>query len=201
MMAREKKPRSTTTSRARRNPSMRAGNVFCRKPGRASARDGPAGHGRRRRRGSWCSLLHENSRWHYRRPLFTASGVLVGADNRGVNQMQRSRKLFRQYLEYPQPHAFLGPSVETVIDPRVGPVPLRQVAPWRARAQNEEDAIENSPIILARQSPRSLFSNSGPMIPHSASARSNRAIVQASAVWKPESQVASQGKPLYGYRT
>ena len=89
-----------------------------------------------------------------RAPFLPPPGVLVGAHDRGVDQTRRARRLLRQGLEYPQPHAFLGPAVETFVRRRVRPVPLGQIAPWRARTQNEEDAIENAPIILARHPAR-----------------------------------------------
>ena len=125
---------------------------------------------------------------------FAASGVLVGADNRAVNQMQRSQRLFRQCPEYPQPHAFLGPSVEAVIDRRVGPY-----RSGRARHGEPVRKMEKMPLRTRRSSwrgtPRGLFGNTGAMIPNSTSAKSNRAIVQASVVWKLESQVTLSRKP------
>lgn len=125
---------------------------------------------------------------------FAASGVLVGADNRAVNQMQRSQRLFRQCPEYPQPHAFLGPSVEAVIDRRVGPY-----RSGRARHGEPVRKMEKMPLRTRRSSwrgtPRGLFGNTGAMIPNSTFAKSNRAIVQASVVWKLESQVTLSRKP------
>ena len=46
------------------------------------------------------------------------------------------------------PDACLAPPVEAIVDRRVGPVALGQIAPRRARAQDEEHAVDDLPVVL-----------------------------------------------------
>src|SRR3981081_4795110 len=109
---------------------MRLGKVVLSEAWPASAANAPADRRHRRRRVSWCSILHENGQWRDPRPLFSAAGVLMRADDRGVDQMQRIRRTLGQSLENTQPHAGLGPAIVSGGDRRIGAVALRQIAPW-----------------------------------------------------------------------
>ena len=52
------------------------------------------------------------------------------------------------------PNPRFPPAIETIVDRRVGPVALGQIAPWRARAQHVEHAIDDPSIVLGlRPSP------------------------------------------------
>jgi hypothetical protein len=75
--------------------------------------------------------FHENGRWRDPDPFFTAGGMLVGADDRRVDQLQRLRRLRCQCFKYSKPDARLRPSIEAVVDRRVWAVAFRQIAPRR----------------------------------------------------------------------
>ena len=47
------------------------------------------------------------------------------------------------------PDARLAPAIEAVVGRRIRPVTLGQIAPWRARSQHPENAVQN-PAIVAR---------------------------------------------------
>jgi len=57
------------------------------------------------------------------------------------------------------PDAGLSPTVEAIVGGRVRPVPLRQVAPWRACTQHPEDAVENAPIVARLATSTALGQN------------------------------------------
>ena len=48
-------------------------------------------------------------------PLFVARGVLVSANDRAVDQLQRLWRVGCQGLEHAQPDALLGPTIEAAI--------------------------------------------------------------------------------------
>ncbi len=45
------------------------------------------------------------------------------------------------------PDARLAPPIEPIVGGRVRPIPFGQIAPGRARMQNPEDTVENTPIV------------------------------------------------------
>src|SRR5215471_10142775 len=51
------------------------------------------------------------------------------------------------------PNARFAPAIEAVVAGRVRAVALGQVAPWRTRAQNPEDAIEHLPVTFRPDAP------------------------------------------------
>src|SRR5262245_33801703 len=79
--------------------------------------------------------------------------MLVGSHDRAVDQLQGLGRALRQRLENLQPHARLGPAVEPIVGRRVWPIALRQVPPRRAGTQDEENTVQNPPIILPRHAP------------------------------------------------
>ena len=72
------------------------------------------------------------------------------------------------------------------------------------RSRRMKKRMKKMPLRMRRSScrgiARGLFGKSREISAHSASLRSNRAIAQASIVWKLEAQ-PHKGNPLYGYRT
>src|SRR5260364_175535 len=81
------------------------------------------------------------------RPLFTPSGVLMGADDRTVDQRHRLRRACCQHLENLDPNTCLGPAVKAIIDRRVRAIAFRKISPGRACPQHIEDAVENPPVV------------------------------------------------------
>ncbi len=88
-----------------------------------------------------------------------ARAVLVDADRRGIHHAQAKLPAaavavvvvaFRKFLKfrhYLLPEAVPAPPVVPVEAGRVGTVALRQVAPRRAGAQHEEDAVHHPPVM------------------------------------------------------
>lgn len=62
-------------------------------------------------------------------------------------------------VHYRVAHISLGQPAEPVVAGRMVPVAIRNVRPWRAVAQNPEDAIENQTIIDTRHTTRLLREN------------------------------------------
>ena len=77
---------------------------------------------------------------------------------------------------------------------------LRQIAPWRARAQHPEDAIQNPPVIDPRHATRFVRQQRRDRPPFEF-----RQLVSAHdpapAVWKFESHCRRRGNPLYEFMT
>src|SRR5712671_7502247 len=150
---------------------------------------------------AWILVLnHENGQWRDPRPLFSAAGVLMRADDRGVDQMQRIRRTLGQSLENTQPHAGLGPAIVAVVDRRIGAVALRQIAPWRPRSQRPEDPVQHPAIVLARHAARFVRQQRRDHRPFLI-AQIEPCHHQAPIVWKLESQMPAKRNPLCEYRT
>ena len=85
-----------------------------------------------------------------------AGGVLVGADDRGVHEMQvpvdlaPRVRLGLQRGQGPVPHPRLAPAVEPARDGADRPVSFGQVAPRRARAQHPQDAVHDPAVVVVR---------------------------------------------------
>jgi hypothetical protein len=84
--------------------------------------------------------------------------VLVHADNRRVDHLHGGVMGASQSVHDLGPDTSTPPANETIVAGGIGAEADGQVAPWRARSQDPEDAIENTTIIhpghaarLARQ--------------------------------------------------
>ena len=76
--------------------------------------------------------------------------MLVGADDGTVDEHHRFRRLSGQGIEYIDPNPCLGPPVEPVVDRGVRAVALGKIASGRSRAQDVENAVQNTPVIHTR---------------------------------------------------
>lgn len=110
-----------------------------------------------------------------RTSFFPTSGVLVGANDRAVDQMQGLRRGRRQHFEDTQPHTGFRPPIVSIVDGCVWAVSIRKIPPWRTGAQNVENAVDHPSIVNARYT-RTLLGSSGSMSRHSISLKSYRAI-------------------------
>src|SRR5262245_33741412 len=79
--------------------------------------------------------------------------MLVRPDNGGIDGMLlvRRRPETRQSLECRVPHAELAPTTEPDKDRIPIAVSLRHVAPWRAGAQNPQNAVHGPPLVRNRR--------------------------------------------------
>ena len=68
--------------------------------------------------------------------------------DRAVDHLHVAVVSLHNGVHQPIPDARFPPSVEPVVDRRVRPITLGQIAPRRARAQHPEHAVDNLPIIL-----------------------------------------------------
>ena len=75
---------------------------------------------------------------------------MVDAHARAVDHPHIATVSLCNSIHDPVPDACLGPSPEAVVAGRVRAVALRQVPPWRTRAQNPEDAVQHAAVIDAR---------------------------------------------------
>lgn len=57
-------------------------------------------------------------------------------------------------IHHPVPHARLSPSHEAVVAGGARAIAVGQVAPWRSRSQNPEDAVQHAAVIDTRHTSR-----------------------------------------------
>jgi hypothetical protein len=86
--------------------------------------------------------------------MFDACGVLVRPDNRTVDYLNVSIFSMRDGSKDTVPDARTSPPHEPVVASRVGAISLWQIPPRRSRPQYPEDAVQNPPIIDARDALR-----------------------------------------------
>jgi hypothetical protein len=88
--------------------------------------------------------LLENAPEHCFGPPFSARGVLVRPDDRGIDERAEfvfvgfEPKLFEDGLPAPR----LGPAMEAVVDRLPVAVPLREVTPLHAGANADDDSVD-----------------------------------------------------------
>ena len=70
------------------------------------------------------------------------------AHDRAVDHLHLALVRLDDGVHQTVPDAGFAPPVETIVDRRVGSVPLGQIAPRRARAQHVEHAIDDPRIVL-----------------------------------------------------
>ena len=70
------------------------------------------------------------------------------AYDRTVDHLHPAIVSFHDRVHKPVPDAGFAPAVEAIVDRRVRPVALGQIAPWQARAQHKEHAVEDLPVVL-----------------------------------------------------
>ncbi len=92
--------------------------------------------------------LLENAPKHFVGPPFSARGVLVRPDDRGIHD--RAELIFihlqAESLEDDSPAACLGPAVEPVVDGLPVAEPFRQVPPLDACADAPDDRVDEVPV-------------------------------------------------------
>src|SRR5262249_61917459 len=94
-----------------------------------------------------------------------ASTMLVYANDRRVDHLHGGILGAGQCAHELGPHARPSPANEAIVAGRVRTEDVRQVAPWRLRSQDPEDAIEIATIINSWQAMR--------VVPHTCHAGSN----------------------------
>src|SRR5262245_46220481 len=82
------------------------------------------------------------------------------ADNRRVDHLQGGVMSAGQCAHDPGPDARSSPANEAIVTSGVVTEVVRQVAPWRPRSQDPEDAIEDTTVIHPC-TPRGLFGSIG----------------------------------------
>src|SRR5664279_495126 len=83
-----------------------------------------------------------------------ACPVLVHADDGGINHLHRRVMTGSKRIHDPVPDASPPPPNEAIVTGGAGTVGFREVAPWRTRAQNPEDAIEHATVIYTPNTAR-----------------------------------------------
>jgi hypothetical protein len=76
-----------------------------------------------------------------------ACPVLVHGDDGGINHLHCRVMTGRQRIHDPVPDASAPPPNKAIVTGGAGTVGFREIAPWRARAQNPKDAIEHATVI------------------------------------------------------
>lgn len=69
------------------------------------------------------------------------------AHDRAVDHLHLAVVRFDDGIHQTVPDARFAPAVEPVVSSRIRPIPLGQIAPWRASAQHPEDAVEDLPVV------------------------------------------------------
>ena len=80
--------------------------------------------------------------------------MLVHADDRRIDHLHGRIMSGGQRLHDPVPDASPPPANEPIVASRTGSVAFRQIAPWRARPQDPEDAVEDTPVVHAGNAAR-----------------------------------------------
>src|SRR5260370_41008413 len=98
----------------------------------------------------WCSGRRASVRWHdLQTPFFRPSGVLVSADNGGIDDEILEVWIVRHSLEHPPPDAFSAPPAE----PPKHAVPfserLGQVTPRRACAHDPQNPLDEHSVVAS----------------------------------------------------
>ena len=83
-----------------------------------------------------------------------ATAVLMDADNGSVDHLDGAVMAFGEGLHDQVPDASHPPTNKPVVAGRVRPKALRQIAPWRARPQYPEDAVEDTSVVDPRHAAR-----------------------------------------------
>jgi hypothetical protein len=97
--------------------------------------------------------------------------LVMHADNGDVDHLDGGIMGACQGVHDLGPHARSSPANETIVASRVRTEVERQVAPWRPRSQDPEDAIE-ARRSFTRGTPRGLFGNIGLIAAHSSAVSS-----------------------------
>ena len=84
--------------------------------------------------------------------LSRAGGVLMGPDDRGIDQQVLQVGVASEGLQDAAPDARLSPAVEPLIGGVGRPEPGGQVGPGRAGAGYPEDGVEEQAVVLGRRS-------------------------------------------------
>jgi hypothetical protein len=87
---------------------------------------------------------------------------LLGADDGAVDWRHRTRRLGRHSFKDLHLHAGPGPSIEAIVDRRVGAI--AQVPPRRARTQEIEDDVQD-PTVIDPCRAKALGSSTGGKVP------------------------------------
>src|SRR5262245_30310218 len=84
-----------------------------------------------------------------RSPLFFGTGgMLMHAHDRAVDHLHLAVVSLDDSVHQAIPDAGLAPPIEAVVGRGIGPVSFGKIAPRCACAQNPENAVENTPIVL-----------------------------------------------------
>ncbi len=71
----------------------------------------------------------------------------MNAHNRTVDHLHLAVVRLDDAIHQAIPDARFAPAVEPIVGGRIRPIPLRQIPPWRAGAQNPKYAVENAAIV------------------------------------------------------
>ena len=91
------------------------------------------------------------------------------ADNRGVDHLSRSVMGASQSVHDLGPDTSTPPANEAIVAGGAGAEAAGQIAPWRVRSQDPEDAVEDTTVVHPRGTSRGLFGSIGLMAVHSSS--------------------------------
>src|SRR5580692_6453387 len=101
-------------------------------------------------RGFWSCARRASGRSHGGRPPFSASGGAMDLDMRGVDR-HGSDHAGRpgQCVKNIGPDALAAPTIEAVVDRRVGTIIGRTIPPTRTRAQHVHDTTDDPAVVDA----------------------------------------------------
>lgn len=103
---------------------------------------------------SWSAPLLNAQRIFFADPPFCASGVLVGADHRRVNQSVFVVAILREMLENPLLYAALAPSHVPRVDDAEIAETLGHIAPWNTGPVAVQNRLYKQTIVFGRHAYR-----------------------------------------------
>ncbi len=123
--------------------------------------------------------------------------MLMHAHHRAVDHLNLAVVSLYDRVHNPVPDAGLAPAVEAVVAGRVRPVALQQVAPWRARAQNPKNPVQDPSVVDPWHAARLVWQQR--LYHRPIEIRQIVAHDQSPTVWNFESHQRQFGNPLYEY--
>jgi len=86
--------------------------------------------------------------------LVAQGSMLMHSDNRGVDHLDSGIVTSGKCVYDAAPDTSPPPADETVIASGIRAERLRQIAPWRARPQDPENAVKNTTVVYPRNAAR-----------------------------------------------
>src|SRR5207302_10298728 len=105
-----------------------------------------------------CVYLGRQSATRPAHQLFTiasdTSSMLMHADDGRINHLHGCIMACGQRIHELVPHASPAPANKAIVAGGVWAEVVRQIAPWRTRTQDPEDAIEHAAVVYTRNAAR-----------------------------------------------